>query len=300
MSSNLTRRRVRHGDLDGGTTVESDGTLGEPLLGGDDDDDGDSPHQDSQVERYRDRADEPDNSKVSRHRERVVWHRIFSELVSQWVAWFGHVVRGAGAMLGSIGGSMTSMLVAQAGRSYKLELPPLELTAAEEEHLTALHRRLTVAFDGSLQDHQLDAMVSEQGGGYISLENLLHFAYRYPRSFQRLLNKEEGRRAEWEYPFAVAGLNLTFMLIQLLDLRSPIPKSLAGRHFVKMLGENEKAFDELYCVAFEMLDAQWLAMRASYMEFNVVMQAVRSQLDGLLRLETTEHLSDLPAFRSLS
>jgi hypothetical protein len=29
------------------------------------------------------------------------------------------------------------------------------------------------------------------------------------------------------------------------------------------------AFDMLYCVAFEMLDAHWLAMRASYMEFNV-------------------------------
>ena len=29
------------------------------------------------------------------------------------------------------------------------------------------------------------------------------------------------------------------------------------------------AFDMLYCVAFEMMDAHWLAMRASYMEFNV-------------------------------
>lgn len=39
-------------------------------------------------------------------------------------------------------------------------------------------------------------------------------------SFQRLLNKEEGKRATWEYPFAVAGLNISFMLIQMLDLRS--------------------------------------------------------------------------------
>lgn len=55
------------------------------------------------------------------------------------------------------------------------------------------------------------------------------------RSFQRLLNKEEGARAEWEYPFAVGGLNVTFMLIQLLDLRAPIPNSLAGRRFVGFL-----------------------------------------------------------------
>lgn len=33
--------------------------------------------------------------------------------------------------------------------------------------------------------------------------------------------------------------------------------------------EDEEAFDVLYCIAFEMMDAQWLAMHASYMEFNV-------------------------------
>jgi hypothetical protein len=44
------------------------------------------------------------------------------------------------------------------------------------------------------------------------------------RSFQRLLHKQEGKRASWEYPFAVAGLNITFMLIQMLDLRAGIAK----------------------------------------------------------------------------
>lgn len=39
-----------------------------------------------------------------------------------------------------------------------------------------------------------------------------------------------------------------------------------------MLGsaEDEEAFDVLYCIAFEMMDAQWLAMHASYMNFNVI------------------------------
>jgi hypothetical protein len=30
--------------------------------------------------------------------------------------------------------------------------------------------------------------------------------------------KKEGERATWEYPFAVAGVNISFMLIQMLDL----------------------------------------------------------------------------------
>jgi ELMO domain-containing protein len=41
-------------------------------------------------------------------------------------------------------------------------------------------------------------------------------------SFQKLLHKQEGTRAEWEYPFAVAGVNISFMLIQMLDLQSSI------------------------------------------------------------------------------
>lgn len=39
-------------------------------------------------------------------------------------------------------------------------------------------------------------------------------------SFQRLLFKQEGMRAAWEYPFAAAGINISFMLIQMLDLYS--------------------------------------------------------------------------------
>lgn len=39
-------------------------------------------------------------------------------------------------------------------------------------------------------------------------------------SFQRILLKQEGTRATWEYPFAAAGINITFMLIQMLDLYS--------------------------------------------------------------------------------
>lgn len=36
-----------------------------------------------------------------------------------------------------------------------------------------------------------------------------------------------------------------------------------------LAAENEEAFDILYCISFEMMDAQWLAMHASYMDFNV-------------------------------
>ena len=37
-------------------------------------------------------------------------------------------------------------------------------------------------------------------------------------SFQHLIRKQGARGAAWEYPFAVAGLNITFMLVKMLDL----------------------------------------------------------------------------------
>ena len=47
-------------------------------------------------------------------------------------------------------------------------------------------------------------------------------------SFHMLLHKQEGERAEWEYPFAVAGINISFMLIQMLDLQSG---NVLDKHF---------------------------------------------------------------------
>lgn len=138
-----------------------------------------------------------------------------------------------------------------------------------------------------------------RGGGYISLENLIFFAKNYPNSFQTLLHKTEGRRADWEYPFAVAGVNISFMLIQMLDLQSVLPSSKAGVRFLELLGEDENAFDNLYCIAFRMLDAQWLAKRASYMEFNEVLKSTRNQLERELALEDIISVKDLPAYNML-
>ena len=43
-----------------------------------------------------------------------------------------------------------------------------------------------------------------------------------------------------------------------------------------------RARAQVYCLAFEALDAQWLGMRASYMEFPAVMKRVEQLLDRAL------------------
>ncbi|XP_010275485.1 PREDICTED: ELMO domain-containing protein A [Nelumbo nucifera] len=208
--------------------------------------------------------------------------------------------------------------------------PSFELTPAQEECLQRLQNRIDVVYDSSNPQHQetlralwnasfpgeeLHGLISEQwkemgwqgkdpstdfrGGGFISLENLLFFARNYPKSFQDLLRKEEGDRAIWEYPFAVAGVNITFMLIQMLDLQAVKPQTMPGAVFLKLLAENESAFDLLYCITFKLMDQQWLAMRASYMDFNVVMKSTRRQLERELLLEDITRLEDLPSYSLL-
>ncbi|XP_064988558.1 uncharacterized protein LOC135653326 isoform X7 [Musa acuminata AAA Group] len=148
-----------------------------------------------------------------------------------------------------------------------------DLTPCQEECLRKLQCRVDVAYESSKKEHQ--------------------------KSFQDLLRKQEGNRALCEYPFAVAGINVTFMLIQMLDLQVAKPRSIVGAIFLNLLSENDWAFDILYCIAFKLMDQQWLAMHASYMDFNTVMKSTRRQLEQELLLENVSRIEDLPSFKLL-
>ncbi|KAL3327040.1 hypothetical protein AABB24_037632 [Solanum stoloniferum] len=316
MTSTL-RRRLHHGDVGGKKnehfdSLGSDDGLNEPLLGYQKYDDSD------QVCTLEEVLDE------GRRRERLHWTLLFSHLISQWAQWLANIVFVSGSLLGRI----FPFASTQAGSTANL-LPPL-LSPLQEARLKHLKQRLAIPFDGSSSDHQdalrqlwrlsypdrpLPSLKSElwkemgwqgsdpstdfRGGGFISLENLIFFAKTYPESFRNLLHKRNGNRSEWEYPFAVAGINISFMLVQMFDLQSGTPSTLAGIRFLELLSEDDMAFDNVFCIAFEMLDAQWLAKRASYMEFNEVLKATRMQLERELALEDTSSVKDLPAYNLL-
>ena len=135
-----------------------------------------------------------------------------------------------------------------------------------------------------------------RGAGFISLENLLFFAKTFSISFQLLLKKQTGKRAAWEYPFAVAGVNITFMIMQMLDLDASKPRTFVRAVFLQMLSENEWAFDLLYCVAFMVMDKQWLDRNATYMEFNDVLKSTRAQLEKELLMDDVLRIEDMPSY----
>ncbi|KAH9615871.1 hypothetical protein KSS87_010285 [Heliosperma pusillum] len=203
----------------------------------------------------------------------------------------------------------------------------ITLTPLQEERLNRLKHRMKIYFDPSRSDHQeLQALVSEQwkemgwqgrdpstdfrGAGFMSLENLLFFAKTFSvrslsgallsnTSFQRLVKKQCGKRATWEYPFAVAGVNITFMLIQMLDLDSLKRRTFVRAVFLQMLADNQWAFDLLYCVAFVVMDKQWLEKNATYMEFNDVLRSTQTQLEKELLMDEIHRIEDMPSYNLL-
>ncbi|CAI0381141.1 unnamed protein product, partial [Linum tenue] len=206
----------------------------------------------------------------------------------------------------------------------------VNLTPQQEERVRRLKHRMKVHFDTSRTDHQaalralwsatypdikLCGLVSDQwkemgwqgkdpstdfrGAGFISLENLLFFAKTFSISFQRLLKKQGGKRSAWEYPFAVAGVNVTFMIMQMLDLDATKPRTFVRSVFMQMLSENEWAFDLLYCVAFVIMDKQWLERNATYMEFNEVLKSTRAQVERELLMDDVLRIEDMPSYTLL-
>ncbi|XP_015581966.1 ELMO domain-containing protein A isoform X2 [Ricinus communis] len=313
MSAKTLRRRLHHGDVDGNPKEHFNASgydgLIEPLLERDEHDD--TPIAALTLE---------DIWNAEERRENIHWTLVLSQLIAQWTQWLG-----SGSLIGRL---LPLPFAGPSGSNGKLLLP--YLNPLQEERLRNLQQRLGVPFDGSRLEHQdalkqlwrlafpgrqLPSLKSDlwkemgwqgsdpstdfRGGGFISLENLIYFATKYPESFQRLLHKKDGTRAEWEYPFAVAGVNISFMLAQMLDLQTGKPSTLAGIRFLELLGEDEMAFDNLYCVAFQMMDAQWLAKRASYMEFKDVLKSTRTQLERELALEDVCSVKDLPAYNLL-
>ncbi|CAM0874411.1 unnamed protein product [Alopecurus aequalis] len=253
------------------------------------------------------------------------WAHLVSNFITQSAQKIVNVISQFGSLLARLLCCSRAPQSSQNGKTMRINLSPLQ-----EERLKFLRQRLNVQFDGSTLQHQdalkelwrlaypdrkLPPLKSDQwkemgwqnsdpatdfrAGGVMSLENLIYFARNYPDSFHRLLYKADGERAEWEYPFAVAGVNISFMLVQMLDLQSGNRSSKASVCFVQLLEDDEMAFDNLFCLAFQMLDAQWLARRASYMEFNEVLKSTLVQLEQELITEGISSVRNMRSFRML-
>lgn len=86
-----------------------------------------------------------------------------------------------------------------------------------------------------------------------------------------------------------AGINITFRLEQLLNLRDTkgavtrsLPATATTCAFAQLLLDTSSAFAELYVAAFEVLDRRWLAAQASYMQFPAILDGTMLDVSRVL------------------
>ncbi|KAL0327373.1 UNVERIFIED_CONTAM: ELMO domain-containing protein A [Sesamum angustifolium] len=191
---------------------------------------------------------------------------------------------------------------------------------AMEERLKRLRHRTKVQFDASRPEHQealralwyatypdqeLQSLVSDQwkqmgwqGRDPSTDFRLLSFIERSRFHFfgklaffcqdifdifSEPLDEARRQKGNLAISIAVAGVNITFMIMQMLDIDA----------------KNEWAFDLLYCVAFMIMDKLWLEKNATYMEFNDILKSTRSQLEKELLMDDVLRIEDMPSYSLL-
>ncbi|KAJ6771471.1 ENGULFMENT AND CELL MOTILITY [Salix koriyanagi] len=191
----------------------------------------------------------------------------------------------------------------------------INLTPQQEERLKRLKHRMKVYFDASRPDHQdalralwsatypdreLSGLISDQwkemgwqgrdpstdfrGAGFISLENLLFFANDIFSIISNFAKKTRRKTI-------CLGVSICCCWLK--------PRTFVRSVFLQILSENEWAFDLLYCVAFAVMDNQWLQRNATYMEFNDVLKSTRAQIERELLMDDVLRIEDMPSYSLL-
>ncbi|GBF88203.1 hypothetical protein Rsub_00915 [Raphidocelis subcapitata] len=290
------RRRRAGGEDDG---------LGEALLPA-----GDA----SDAQQQQPQRAEPQQQRQQQPQHTVIVHRPFdieaflAFILARWTALLQAI---AGCLRGLVGGGAPKLSLVQAARLDELQARVGVPYAPDNPlHREALLELWDLAFPGKpcpglkgpewkdMGWQGVDPATDFRAAGLLGLDNLLYMGRLRPRLFRDLQSKARGARSSWEYPFGAAGMNVTWALVDLLRLqpsggavvvgsgagggggaRGGGPASTAaGRGFLGLLSAHDAAFEELYCCAYELLDAVWLERGATYMEFNAVLGEVRRRV----------------------
>jgi len=137
--------------------------------------------------------------------------------------------------------------------------------------------------------------------GVFGIHNLLFLADAHAEEFTRM----SPDRAD-KYPFAITGLNISMMLLALLNVtaqktcfhttheNTSAQAKRARKAFVQLMlsapdvRSQERVFGQVYCVAFLLLDKYWSQANAPNMlMFNEVLRSTRTRLDEVLIVSRT-------------
>lgn len=82
----------------------------------------------------------------------------------------------------------------------------------------------------------------------------------------------------------MAGINITRLLINMFYISDPIFPD--GGPVYKIFFAESNVFEEIYALAFRMLNFYWTDMKASYMDFGKVLETVRTRLVAVVQVRS--------------
>jgi len=128
---------------------------------------------------------------------------------------------------------------------------------------------------------QRDDPISDlRATGLLGLQNLVYFAEHYPGIFMQMARNQQ-QSSEMEYPFSTAGINISFLLIELLGVkRDEYWFPTVQTH--PMFFYNRNAWQELFTIVFRCFDQKWNQMLVGYMGFQQVIESTREDIKALL------------------
>ena len=112
---------------------------------------------------------------------------------------------------------------------------------------------------------------------------------------------EQKPRLEVHYPWAAVGINVTRMLTDLMHISDgtfsttkktwwsaeSVPQISTETACRSILDSHPDAFDELYCLVFQLFDLTWTQKNGTYMQFGAISEATKQRLNAVLEKQPT-------------
>eukprot|EP00009_Paramoeba_aestuarina_P001621 CAMPEP_0201516950 /NCGR_PEP_ID=MMETSP0161_2-20130828/8185_1 /ASSEMBLY_ACC=CAM_ASM_000251 /TAXON_ID=180227 /ORGANISM="Neoparamoeba aestuarina, Strain SoJaBio B1-5/56/2" /LENGTH=949 /DNA_ID=CAMNT_0047914311 /DNA_START=103 /DNA_END=2952 /DNA_ORIENTATION=+ len=182
-----------------------------------------------------------------------------------------------------------------------------------EEHEGFLYELWGTCFP----DTELESRVSDQwkklgfqgkdpgtdfrGMGLLGLKHILYFAKTYTKIFVDMATTQNARESHY-YPVSTAGINISSMLLEILNIGKGKSDSAVvggvvtgagpsqeaeesttmtdgdGNKIFPILFDHHNALEEMYCLVFRMFNRVWDEMNADYMDFMNVASSVKDMV----------------------
>ena len=130
-----------------------------------------------------------------------------------------------------------------------------------------------------------DPISDIRGGGLLAVDQLLYFVTQFPTIAMPIAMEQLRRREKLginaAFPFATAGVNVTYMLVDAMGVSGTRWTAGAGSLFWSVLREPD-GMNELYCLAFEMLNDIFVQQGGTYLTFSTVLDCTRARLTAIM------------------